>query len=105
MKTDEVAIRKPLLPFQIKFEQRISDVPRWYPLVLSFAAVVVALLIGAIVLAISGGNPWATYAHIARASFGSVGVFSDTLVKSYAIDFGGFSLFCCISNEVMEYWR
>jgi simple sugar transport system permease protein len=102
MKTDEVAIRKPLLPFQIKFEQRISDVPRWYPLVLSFAAVVVALLIGAIVLAISGGNPWATYGHIARASFGSVGVFSDTLVKATPLILVG--LACSVAFR-MKLWN
>lgn len=102
MKTDEVAIRKPLLPFQIKFEQRISDVPRWYPLVLSFAAVVVALLIGAIVLVISGGNPWATYAHIARASFGSVGVFSDTLVKATPLILVG--LACSVAFR-MKLWN
>ncbi len=102
MKTDDVAARKPLLPFQIKFEQRISDVPRWYPLVLSFAAVVVALLIGAIVLAISGGNPWATYAHIARASFGSVGVFSDTLVKATPLILVG--LACSVAFR-MKLWN
>jgi ABC-type uncharacterized transport system permease subunit len=102
MKTDVVATRKPLLPFQIKFEQRISDVPRWYPLVLSFAAVVVALLIVAIVLAISGGNPWATYAHIARASFGSVGVFSDTLVKATPLILVG--LACSVAFR-MKLWN
>ncbi len=102
MKTDLIATRKPLLPFHIKFEQRISDVPRWYPLVLSLAAVVVALLIGAIVLAISGGNPWATYAHIARASFGSVGVFSDTLVKATPLILVG--LACSVAFR-MKLWN
>jgi len=102
MKTEDITIRKSLLPFQIKFEQRISDVPRWYPIVLSFAAVVVALLIGAIVLAISGGNPWATYAHIARASFGSVGVFSDTLVKATPLILVG--LACSVAFR-MKLWN
>lgn len=102
MKTDIVAKRKSIFPFRIKFEQRISDVPRWYPLVLSLAAVIVALLIGAIVLAVGGGNPWATYAHIARASFGSVGVFSDTLVKATPLILVG--LACSVAFR-MKLWN
>jgi simple sugar transport system permease protein len=102
MKTDVVATRKSILPFRIQFEQRITDVPKWFPLVLSLAAVIVALLIGAIVLAIGGGNPWATYAHIARASFGSVGVFSDTLVKATPIILVG--LACSIAFR-MKLWN
>ena len=42
----------------------------------------VALFLGGIVIALAGGNPFASYAHIARASFGSLGVFSDTIVKA-----------------------
>ena len=102
MKTDSITPRKSLLPFRIQFEQRISDVPKWYPMALSFAAVVVALLIGAIVLAVGGGNPWATYAHIARASFGSVGVFSDTLVKATPLILVG--LACTVAFR-MKLWN
>jgi simple sugar transport system permease protein len=39
-------------------------------------------LIGALVIQIGGGSPWKAYTHIARYSFGSVGVLSDTLVKA-----------------------
>jgi simple sugar transport system permease protein len=45
-------------------------------------AVIFALFLGGILIAFSGGNPFLSYAHIARASFGSLGVFSDTLVKA-----------------------
>ncbi|MFN2152689.1 MAG: ABC transporter permease, partial [Anaerolineales bacterium] len=38
--------------------------------------------IGALVIKMGGGSPWAAYTHIARYSFGSVGVLSDTLVKA-----------------------
>jgi simple sugar transport system permease protein len=44
--------------------------------------VVLALLIGAVILALAGGDPLATYAQIARSSFGGIDVFSDTLVKA-----------------------
>jgi len=102
MKINTTTSRKSIIPFRIKFEQRISDVPKWYPIALSFAAVMVALLIGAIVLAVGGGNPWATYAHIARASFGSVGVFSDTLVKATPLILVG--LACTVAFR-MKLWN
>ena len=94
--------RKRLIPFRIVTEPRIEDLPKWYPFVLSFGAVVVALLIGAIVLAISGGNPWRAYAHIARASFGSIGVFSDTMVKAIPLIFVG--LACSVAFR-MKLWN
>ncbi len=104
MKTDSAGnlSKRPVLPFQIKFEERISDVPKWYPLAISFGAVVVALLIGAIILLLGGGNPWLTYAHIARASFGSIGVFSDTLVKAIPLIFVG--LACSVAFR-MKLWN
>ena len=69
-------------PYTIQFELRLSVPPRWYPWAVSGAAIVIALIIGGIIIAIVGGDPFASYAHIARASVGSVGVFSDTLVKA-----------------------
>jgi ABC-type uncharacterized transport system permease subunit len=70
------------LPFTIQFELRLDVPPRWYPWAVSGAAIVFALIIGGIIIAIVGGDPFASYAHIARASVGSIGVFSDTLVKA-----------------------
>ncbi len=69
-------------PLRIYFEPRLQEPPKWYPLVVSLGAIVFALLLGAIVIAFAGGDPWRSYAHIAQASFGSLGVFSDTLVKA-----------------------
>lgn len=77
-----VSQRKFSLPFKVHVEPRLTQPPRWYPWLLSLFSLVVALLLGAVVLAVAGGNPWASYAHIAEASFGSIGVFSDTLVKA-----------------------
>jgi ABC-type uncharacterized transport system permease subunit len=66
----------------IKAEPRLEESPRWLTPVVSLIAVLVALVIGAFILLLIGGNPISSYAHIASASFGSLGVFSDTLVKA-----------------------
>ncbi len=104
MSDNPVAAKKQhtILPFQIKIEERITDVPKWFPAVLSLGAVIFALLIGALILAIGGGNPWATYAHIGRASFGSLGVFSDTLVKATPLILVG--LACSVAFR-MKLWN
>ncbi|MGD8793965.1 MAG: ABC transporter permease, partial [Anaerolineae bacterium] len=49
-----------------------------------------------------GGNPFRAYAHIAQASFGSVGVFSDTLVKATPIILTG--LACTVAFR-MKLWN
>ena len=73
--------RRKGLPFRIQIEPRLTEPPRWYPYAVSLGAVIVALTIGGIVLALAGGDPLRSYAHIARASFGSLGVFSDRLLR------------------------
>jgi len=102
--TGEVPVihRRIPLPFQVRVEARIEEVPRWLPPLISLGAIVLALLIGGIVLAIVGGNPFLTYAHIARASFGSIGVFSDTLVKATPIILTG--LACTVAFR-MKLWN
>lgn len=71
--------------FRIKLEPRLYEPPRWYPVAVSFGAILIALILGAVVIAFAGGDPFASYAHIARASFGNIGVISDTLVKATPI--------------------
>ncbi len=90
------------LPFRVELEPRLTQPPRWYPWVLSLLSVVFALLIGAIVLALAGGDPWASYAHIARASFGDIGVFSDTMVKAIPLMLVG--LACTLAFR-MKLWN
>jgi simple sugar transport system permease protein len=68
--------------FPIHIEERVSEPPRWLSPLLSLLAVIFALLLGAALIAVKGGDPWRAYSHIAKASFGSLGVFSDTLVKA-----------------------
>lgn len=88
--------------YQLKIEQRMRQVSGWYSFGVSFVAVVIALLIGALVIAMAGGNPWASYAHIAGASFGSIGVFSDTLVKAIPLMIVG--LACTLAFR-MRLWN
>jgi general nucleoside transport system permease protein len=72
-------------PLHIHLEPRLEEPPRWYPAAVSLGAILVALVIGGILIALAGGNPIASYAHIAEASFGSIGVLSDTIVKATPI--------------------
>jgi len=89
-------------PYRVQLEPRLVDVPRWFPTLISFGAIVVALLIGAVIIAIAGGDPFATYGHIARSSFGSLGVFSDTMVKAIPLMFIG--LACSLAFQ-MRLWN
>jgi len=66
-------------PIKLIIEPRLTT-PRWLSPVVSIGAIIVALILGGGVIAFVGGDPLATYAHIARAAFGDLGVFSDTLV-------------------------
>jgi ABC-type uncharacterized transport system permease subunit len=89
-------------PYTIRLEPRLSEPPRWYPAAISAGAVIVALIAGAVIIAVAGGNPFASYAHIARASFGSIGVFSDTLVKATPLILVG--LACSVAFR-MRLWN
>lgn len=89
-------------PYRVQIEPRMMDVPRWMPAAVSFGAIVVALFIGALIILIAGGDPFATYGHIARASFGSLGVFSDTMVKAIPLMFIG--LACSLAFQ-MRLWN
>jgi simple sugar transport system permease protein len=82
----ESALTKKQRPsYRIKIEPRLDEPPAWYPVAVSVGAIIIALILGGILIAFAGGNPFASYAHIARASFGSVGVLSDTIVKATPI--------------------
>jgi general nucleoside transport system permease protein len=83
--TESTLANKRRTPFRIKVEPRLDEPPAWYPAAVSALAIFVALILGGIVIAVAGGNPIASYAHIARASFGDFGVLSDTIVKATPI--------------------
>ncbi|MEJ2413050.1 MAG: ABC transporter permease [Anaerolineales bacterium] len=83
-------------------ENRVENPPRWLSPLLSIVAVVIALLVGALVIRIAGGQPWAVYKHIAKYSFGSLGVLSDTMVKAIPLMLVG--LACSIAFR-MKLWN
>ena len=101
MKTSTRAAGKSF-PLRLHLELRLSEPPRWYPVAVALGAILVGLILGGVVIAFAGGNPFASYAHIARASFGSVGVLSDTLVKATPILLT--SLACSIAFR-MKLWN
>ncbi len=88
-------------PYELRFERRL-EVPRWLSPLVSLGAIVVALLLGALVLELVGGDAWAAYRHIARAAFGDLGVFSDTLVKATPLILVG--LACSVAFQ-MKLWN
>ena len=100
--TTESQGSKEIFPFKIKVEPRLDEPKGWYSAMLSFFAVVIALLIGAALIGFAGGDPWASYKHIAKSSFGSVGVFSDTMVKAIPLMLTG--LACTIAFR-MKLWN
>lgn len=81
----ESTLAKRRTSYRIKIEPRLDEPPAWYPLAVSAGAILVALILGGILIALAGGNPIASYVHIARASFGDIGVLSDTIVKATPI--------------------
>src|SRR5689334_14914882 len=101
MSTQTNAIPKRSFPLVWSIAPR-ERVPGWLPVVTSAGAVVVALLIGAVILALAGGDPIAAYAQIARSAFGDLGVFSDTLVKAIPLMLVG--LACAIAFR-MRLWN
>jgi simple sugar transport system permease protein len=70
---------------RLQVEPRLEEPPRWYPTAVSVGALLLALILGGIVIALAGGDPIRSYIHIAKASFGDIGVLSDTIVKATPI--------------------
>lgn len=100
--TETTTKRRSLLSYRLRMEPRLEEVPRWMPPLVSLGAILAALIIGGVILAAVGGDPFRTYAHIARASFGSLGVFSDTLVKAAPLILVG--LACALAFR-MKLWN
>jgi len=71
--------------FRLVYEPRLDVPPKWLSPLLSLGAIVFALIIGGIVITAAGGDAIKSYQHIAKASFGDIGVLSDTIVKATPI--------------------
>ena len=83
--TDSAVTRGNTFRLRVRLEPRLEEPAGWFSLLLSLAAILIALIIGGIVIRAAGGDPIRSYVHIARASFGSLGVASDTIVKATPI--------------------
>jgi general nucleoside transport system permease protein len=81
----ESTLTKKRAAWRIKLEPRLEEPSTKHSLLVTLGAVIVALILGGIVIAVVGGNPFVTYFYIARASFGDIGVLSDTIVKATPI--------------------
>ena len=82
---ESTTIQKRKTGFRIRLEPRLDEPPAWYPAAVSVGAIILALIVGGIVIELAGGDAWKSYVHIAQASFGDIGVLSDTIVKATPI--------------------
>jgi len=98
----EGAARRRLPSYRVRLEPRLDEPPAWYSLLLSLGAIAIALILGGIVIGVAGGDPIRSYLHIANASFGSLGVLSDTVVKATPILLA--ALACAIAFR-MRLWN
>jgi general nucleoside transport system permease protein len=89
------------LPITLQIEPRLQT-GRWLPILSSIAALVLALFFGGILIALVGGDPIATYAHIANVAFGSLGGITDTLTKATPLILVG--LACSLAFR-MKLWN
>jgi general nucleoside transport system permease protein len=85
----------------LRLEPR-TDIPRWFPAVMTLAAVVFALVLSGLIIWLVGGDPIASFVHIIEAAFGSIGVISDTLVKATPLILTG--LACALAFR-MRLWN
>lgn len=100
--TETTLAKKRSPSYRLRIEPRLDEPPAWYPVAVSVGAIVVALILGAVLIAIAGGDPWRSYVHIANASFGDIGVLSDTIVKATPILLA--ALACSIAFR-MKLWN
>ncbi|MBU1660242.1 MAG: ABC transporter permease [Chloroflexi bacterium] len=82
-------------------EQNVTNAPErgdalfsrlWQAVSVPVAAVLLATLIGAIILAVSGANPLEAYAALIQGSFGSMATFGRTLEKATPLLFSGLAV-------------
>jgi ABC-type uncharacterized transport system permease subunit len=88
--------------FRLRVEPRLSEPPVWYPAAISISAIIIALILGGVLISFAGGDPIRSYQHIAKASFGDIGVLSDTIVKATPIILA--ALACSVAFR-MKLWN
>jgi simple sugar transport system permease protein len=89
------------LPLAFRLERR-PEVSRWAVALSTLGAILVALVLAGLLIALIGGDPFATFEHILRSAFGDLYVLSDTLVKATPLIFTG--LACSLAFR-MRLWN
>ena len=90
------------MPFTLRFEKRVEDIPKWLPVATSIGSVLVAFIISGIILKMIGGDPMRVLSFFYEATFGSWAAFSDTIVKATPLIMVG--LACAIAFK-MKMWN
>ena len=90
------------MPYRLHIEKRIDNYPNWFPGIVSVGAVIIAFILSGIVFKLIGGEPIRVFGFFVRATFGSVPVFTDTLVKATPLMFVG--LACTVAFK-MKLWN
>ncbi|MCA9969828.1 MAG: ABC transporter permease [Anaerolineales bacterium] len=80
-----------MLPFTLKFERRLN-VSRRATILTPIISLLLALLFGALLLAVAGANPWQTYRAMIEGAFGSTYNLTETLVKATPLILTGMSV-------------
>ena len=87
---------EPKVPSQSKairtFKNILLNESAWRAIAVQLAAVLLALLIGAILLLVSGANPIEAYGALLRGSFGSMTALGRTLEKATPMIFAGLAV-------------
>jgi simple sugar transport system permease protein len=86
----------------IVMERRTEDVPKWMSPATSIGSVVLAFIVCGVVLELIGGDALKTLRFFFTATFGSLPVFSDTLVKATPLIMIG--LACALAFK-MKLWN
>jgi general nucleoside transport system permease protein len=73
---------------RLQLERRLEQ-PRWLALRSPLLLITLALLIGALLLALTGANPWYVYQRMATTAFGSAYGWSDTTIKATPLILAG----------------
>lgn len=66
---------------QIRFEERLEQ-PRWLNIASAPILIIAALVVGALLLSLTGANPWTVYQNMAEIAFGGAYGWSDTTIKA-----------------------
>jgi len=90
METEQKNESRP--PIQKSFYKSILNESLWRTLAIQVVAVLLAALIGAIILLVSGADPIRAYAALLQGSFGSMAALGRTLEKATPLIFSGLAV-------------